>query len=146
MRYAIKSLERRYHPNISSPHLRFALHPSFCPPATTPCHTSNLRDGRIATRIHPFYPGDQGSIRGAQDTSQGPSSPSVPCLIYRSSNHSLPLSFTLSTPQQEREKRVSKFEDSGLTQEELYEQQQALFAKSKAAFDAQSGAPGPSMT
>ena len=47
---------------------------------------------------------------------------------------------------QEREKKVSKFEETGLTEEELYEQQQALFAKSQAAFAAASGssAAGPS--
>lgn len=47
---------------------------------------------------------------------------------------------------QEREKKVSKLEETGFTEEELYEQQQALFAKSKAAFAAQSGSgdAGPS--
>lgn len=41
---------------------------------------------------------------------------------------------------QEREKKTSKLEESGLTTEELWEQQKALFEKSRAAFDAKSGA------
>lgn len=50
------------------------------------------------------------------------------------------------SPVQEREKKVSKLEETGFTEEELYEQQQALFAKSKAAFAAHSGSgdAGPS--
>ncbi|KAI0035583.1 histone-fold-containing protein [Vararia minispora EC-137] len=37
----------------------------------------------------------------------------------------------------EREKKVSKFEQSGLTEEELLEQQQALFAASREKFQSQ---------
>lgn len=43
-----------------------------------------------------------------------------------------PLSDTART--QDREKKVSKFEQSGLTEEELLAQQEALFAQSRARF------------
>jgi len=39
--------------------------------------------------------------------------------------------------QKDREKKVSKFEQSGLTEEELLEQQQALFAASREKYQSQ---------
>ena len=38
-------------------------------------------------------------------------------------------------PPQDREKKTSKLEQSGLTEEELLAQQQALFAQSRAKFE-----------
>lgn len=38
---------------------------------------------------------------------------------------------------QDREKKVSKFEQSGLTEEELLKQQEELFAASRAKFQSQ---------
>jgi len=38
-------------------------------------------------------------------------------------------------PMQDREKKTSKLEQSGLTEEELLAQQQALFAQSRAKFE-----------
>jgi hypothetical protein len=40
---------------------------------------------------------------------------------------------------QDKEKKVSKFEESGLTEEELAEKQAALFAESRARQAGQSG-------
>jgi len=48
------------------------------------------------------------------------------------------------TQAKEREKKVSKLEETGLTEEELWEQQKALFDKSRAAFDANMGGPAAS--
>jgi hypothetical protein len=41
--------------------------------------------------------------------------------------------------QQERQKKASKFEQSGLTQEQLLEQQELLFAASRARYEATGG-------
>jgi len=38
---------------------------------------------------------------------------------------------------QDREKKVSKFEQSGKTEEELWEEQQRLFAESRAKYESQ---------
>ncbi|KAF8332815.1 histone-fold-containing protein [Cantharellus anzutake] len=44
----------------------------------------------------------------------------------------------------EREKKGSKWEQTGLTEEELLEQQEQLFAAARARFEAAGGAAGPS--
>ena len=41
------------------------------------------------------------------------------------------------TPTQDREKKVSKLEQSGKTEEELWEEQQRLFAESRAKYESQ---------
>lgn len=48
--------------------------------------------------------------------------------------YSLPM-YACSHPRQDREKKVSKLEQSGLTEEELLAKQQALFAESRARYE-----------
>jgi down-regulator of transcription 1 len=46
-------------------------------------------------------------------------------------------SFVLISPYQDREKKVSKLEQSGKTEQELFEEQQRLFAESRAKYESQ---------